>query len=154
MSERHEQELEQRLHRELRKLPDRRAPETLVHRVMLAVHARERRPWWQRPWLTWPAPAPLISAAFSVAALAAVVYSGSAAWQAAGIGNPLDRVMEWLASLTSAWDLLTSLVNALVLVLQQGGRQYLLIGLAVASTMYLVCVATGSACYRLAFSRR
>lgn len=142
------------MHRELRTLPELRAPETLVHRVMLAVHARERRPWWQRPWLTWPAPARVVSAAFSVAALASAVYSGSVAWHAAGLGNPLDWIMSWLMSLAPAWNLLTNLVDALVLVLQQGGRLYLWIGLAVATTMYLLCVATGSACYRLAFSRR
>jgi len=32
-------------------------------------------------------------------------------------------------------------------------HQYLLIGLGIAGTMYLACVATGTACYRLAFNR-
>jgi len=47
-----------------------------------------------------------------------------------------------------------ALANALILVIQKGGQPYLLIGLAVAGTMYLLCVATGTACYRLALNRR
>jgi hypothetical protein len=47
-----------------------------------------------------------------------------------------------------------ALLNAVVLVIQQGGQLYLFIGLGVAATMYLLCVATGTACYRLAFNRR
>jgi len=50
MNEQNEKQLEQLVHRELRKLPELPAPETLVHRVMLAVHAKEHRPWWQRSW--------------------------------------------------------------------------------------------------------
>lgn len=154
MNERHETELEQLIHEELRKLPDMRAPETLVHRVMLAVHVRERRAWWQRPWLTWPGPARVLSAILSVAALGALAYLGSGAWQAAGIGNPLDRIWQWIDSLAPAWNWAAAAVNASVVYLQKGGQQYLLAGLALAVTMYLLCIATGTACYRLAFNRR
>ena len=154
MNEQDEKQLEQLVHRELRKLPELLAPETLVHRVMLAVHAKEREPWWQRPWLTWPRPVQVISSALCVATVTALVYFGAGVWQAAGIGNPLDKVWQWAGSLTPLWDWLMTLVNAVVLVLQKVGQQYLLIGLGVAATMYLMCVAAGTACYRLAFHRR
>ena len=153
MNEQDERQLEQLVHRELRRLPDLQAPETLVHRVMLAVHANERRPWWQRPWLTWPRPAQLVSAAMSAAAVVAIVYFGAATWEAAGIGNPWDRIWQLISSLAPIRDWLVTLVNAVVLVLQKAGQQYLLIGLGIAVTMYLACVATGTACYRLAFNR-
>jgi hypothetical protein len=154
MNERDEKQLEQLVHRELRNLPELAAPETLVHRVMLAVHAKERQPWWQRPWLTWPGLAQQVSFAFFVATVAALVYFGAGAWQAAGIGNPLVKVWEWIGSLSPLWDSLQALVNAANLVLKKGGQQYLFIGLGIAATMYLLCVATGTACYRLAFNRR
>ena len=54
MDENREKKLEELIHRELRQLPERPAPATLVHRVMLAVHARARRPWWERSWVGWP----------------------------------------------------------------------------------------------------
>jgi len=149
-----QEQLEQLIDRELRKLPERPAPETLVHRVMLAVHEKERQPWWQRPWLTWPRPARLAFSGLSAAIITALVYLGALAWQAAGIANPLDTIWQWVASLAPLWGWLMALVNAVVLVLQKAGQQYLLIGLGIAVAMYLLCVATGTACYRLAFSRR
>jgi hypothetical protein len=154
MNETNEKLLEQLIDGELRKLPELQAPETLVHRVMLAVHAQERQPWWQRPWLTWPRPAQVISSALSAATVAALAYFGAAAWRAAGIGSPLDRIVQWISSLAPLWDWLVTLANALALVLQKAGQPYLLIGLGIAAAMYLLCVASGTACYRLAFNRR
>ena len=152
MNEQNEKELEQVIQRELRSLPELQAPETLLHRVMLAVHAKERRPWWQRPW--WTRPAQALSLASLVATVAALLYFGAGAWQAAGIGNPLDKIWHWFSWLAPVRDWLVTLANAVTLVLQKGGKPYLLIGLGVAGTMYLLCVATGTACYRLAFNRR
>jgi hypothetical protein len=154
MNESNEKQLEQLIDRELRKLPELRAPETLVHRVMLAVHAQERQPWWQRPWLSWPRPARLVSSALSCVTVVALVYFGAQAWQATGIGSPLEKIWLWAASLEPLWDWVVALVNAVALVLRSASQQYLLIGLGIATSMYLLCVATGSACYRLAFSRR
>lgn len=146
--------LERRMHRELRKLPELRAPETLVHRVMLAVHAKERQPWWQCPWPTWPLPAQWISSVLFAATVVALIYFGAQAWQLAGIGNPLDRIWLWLLSLAPLRDWLVAQVNAVALMIEKGGQKYLFIGLGIAATMYLFCVATGTACYRLAFNRR
>jgi hypothetical protein len=149
-----QEQLEKLMQRELRRLPDLRAPETLVHRVMLSVHAKDRQPWWQRPWLTWPLPAQCISSTLFAATVAALLYYGAQAWQLAGLGNPLDKVWLWIVSLAPLWDGLVALLNAVVLVVQKGGQLYLFIGLGVAATMYLLCLATGTACYRLAFNRR
>ena len=49
-----EDDLERLAHRELRRLPDPRAPRTLLPRVMAAVEAWSRRPWYTRAWFTWP----------------------------------------------------------------------------------------------------
>jgi len=154
MNEPNEKLLERLIEGELRKLPELQAPETLVHRVMLAVHAKERQPWWQRPWLTWPRAAQVISSALSAVTVAAFVYFGAAAWRAAGLGSPLDSIFQWISSLAPLWDWLVTLANALALVLQKAGQPYLLIALGIAAAMYLLCLASGTACYRLAFNRR
>lgn len=47
-------DLEQRVDRELRRLPAPRAPHTLLPRVLAAVDAWLNRPWYTRAWFTWP----------------------------------------------------------------------------------------------------
>ena len=47
-------DLEQKVDRELKRLPAPRAPHTLLPRVLAAVDAWARRPWYTRAWFTWP----------------------------------------------------------------------------------------------------
>ncbi len=47
-------ELEHRVHDELRRLPEPLAPATLLPRVLAAVDGWARRPWYARAWFTWP----------------------------------------------------------------------------------------------------
>jgi hypothetical protein len=63
-------DLEQRVHAELRRLPAPLAPGTLLPRVLAAVDAWARRPWYARAWFTWP----LGWQIASMAALAVAVY--------------------------------------------------------------------------------
>lgn len=64
-------ELERRVHEELRRLPAPLAPRTLLPRVLAAVDAWARRPWYERAWFTWP----LGWRVASVAMLAVAVYA-------------------------------------------------------------------------------
>ncbi|HYT76076.1 MAG TPA: hypothetical protein VEL79_15075 [Vicinamibacterales bacterium] len=56
--------------RDLRRLPLPRAPQTLLPRVLAAVDAWARRPWYARAWFTWPR----VWQAASIAVTAAVIY--------------------------------------------------------------------------------
>jgi hypothetical protein len=47
-------ELEKFIHRTLRSLPDRRAPDTLESRVLAAIETRAAIPWWHKSWAYWP----------------------------------------------------------------------------------------------------
>jgi len=47
-------DLETSVDRALRQLPEPSAPQTLLPRVMAAVEAWSRRPWYMRAWFTWP----------------------------------------------------------------------------------------------------
>lgn len=47
-------DLETLVDRALRRLPMPRAPETLLPRVLAAVDAWARRPWYTRAWFSWP----------------------------------------------------------------------------------------------------
>jgi len=63
-------DLERIVDRELQRLPPPRAPHTLLPRVLAAVDAWSRRPWYTRAWFTWP----LAWQVASIAAVALLVY--------------------------------------------------------------------------------
>lgn len=47
-------DLERRVGEGLRRLPAPTAPATLLPRILAAVDAWARRPWYERAWFTWP----------------------------------------------------------------------------------------------------
>ena len=66
-------DLERLVDRELRALPDPRAPRTLLPSILAAIDAGVHpAPWYARPWRTWPAVAQLAFAAAGVALVALV----------------------------------------------------------------------------------
>jgi hypothetical protein len=66
-------ELERLVDRELRRLPAPRAPHTLLPRVMGAVDALARRPWYERAWFTWPVAWQIATVTLAIAALTGLV---------------------------------------------------------------------------------
>ena len=67
------EDLERRVDRELRHLPPPLAPHTLLPRVLAAVDAWARRPWYTRAWFTWPA-------GWQAASIVAVLLLAVGAW--------------------------------------------------------------------------
>ena len=65
-------DLEQKVDRELRRLPAPRAPHTLLPRVLAAVEAWVNRPWYTRAWFTWPLGWQVASVALLVPAVVGV----------------------------------------------------------------------------------
>ncbi len=63
-------DLERLVARELRALPPPRAPRTLLPRVLAAVDASARRPWYSRAWMTWPAAWQAVSVLVLIAGVA------------------------------------------------------------------------------------
>jgi hypothetical protein len=61
-------DLERIVDRELKQLPAPRAPHTLLPRVLAAVEAWSRRPWYSRAWFTWPLGWQIASVALAVGA--------------------------------------------------------------------------------------
>ena len=62
-------DLERLIDRELRALPQPRAPRTLLPRVLAAVDEAARQPWYSRTWLTWPVGAQVASVVLLLATL-------------------------------------------------------------------------------------
>lgn len=114
-------DLEGLLDRELRRQPVPRAPQTLLPRVMDAVHEWTHRPWYTRAWFAWPA-------VWRVASLAPVVLLAYLTWR-------LPPAPSQLAAAASATRVLWELMIAPLV-------PYLLVVLVL---MGLTCVAFGLA---------
>lgn len=153
MDENREKKLEALIHRELRQLPERPAPATLVHRVMLAVHARAKRSWWERSWVSWPLGLQMISLAVLLASAALVSYFLGAASDGVNVTSISSKLVESFAWLKPVWEIGTALVGALSVVLRVTSQQFLLIGGAVVALAYVTCVGLGTVCVRMALHK-
>jgi hypothetical protein len=93
-------DLEHALSAAIRELPEPQAPLTLLPRVMGAVRARERRPWYVRPLSTWP---PLAQAGVVTACLLLMVATFTFAMPAlAAVTHGLDMHTTTLAPVIEA----------------------------------------------------
>ncbi len=152
-----QEELEKMLERELRALPDLPAPETLLHRVMLAVHERARLPWWKRAWPEWPGPVRQLS--FALLSIVAVATIAATVWGVSALGSLIspEPAWRWLGEnvpyLERVYAFVHSLGNAGVLVYRTAGQQILLVGSLMALGVYVMGIGVTTACYRMAVRR-
>jgi hypothetical protein len=141
-----QRELEKFIDLQLKKLPEREAPENLVTNVLAAIAAREGLPWWKQPFTSWPRNTQaLLFAALSLA-FAAVVYAASHPAEALSTGAIGQRVsaFAWIGRAFETFG------NVTLLVVRALPWQWLVAFLVVCLAMYAACVATGFALYRVA----
>jgi hypothetical protein len=145
-----QRELEKFIDQQLKKLPEREAPDMLVANVLAAISARESRPWWKQPFTSWPRHSQaLLFAALSLG-FAAVVYLAWRPAEAINVGALGERVSSF------AWigRALETMANCALLVLRILPWQLLVAFAVVCLAMYAACVATGFALYRIASQQR
>lgn len=153
MDENREKKLEELIHRELRQLPERPAPATLVHRVMLAVHARAKRPWRERAWVSWPLGLQMISLAVLLASAGLVSYFLGAVWNGVSVTSISSGLIESFAWLKPIWEMVAALIGAVTVIVRVTGQQFLLIGAAVVALAYVTCIGLGTVCVRMALHK-
>ena len=153
MNDQEKDQLERWVSRELQQLPEVTAPRTLVHRVMLKVHARARLPWWQRCWFERPRGARvalfllLLAATVSVFQLILLFSSGIQ------LTDLWSQAITELTALSPVWETVKTLGTALGLVFRIVAQPLLLFGAGVMLLTYLMGVALASACLQVALRR-
>jgi hypothetical protein len=153
MKEWDDKALERRMDLELKRLPDLPAPGTLLHRVMLAVHARERRPWYGRAWPTWPRPLQVVSiAVFGLLALTGVILGSNPGWLP-GVTGLEWGLPEWTEGLSAVLRRVGTVFSAFGVVWRALGGPLLWLGLGLVLVAYASSVGLLSVCYRLAVRR-
>lgn len=148
-----ESDLEQAIDRELRGLPELRAPEDLLPRVLELALERGRRPWWQKSFVHWPWMARCLFLAVTTALSGLAVYF---TW-GVSIGLPFESLSGEIAVLTERFaavrSIAGSLGGALVAVGKSAGPWLPWTVAGMMGMSYLTTLALGTYCYRLASSR-
>jgi hypothetical protein len=151
-----------RLHAALRRLPEHRAPDTLIPGVLAVIRAREqaaaalaRTPWYRRPVTRWPAGMRVALVLVALALVAGLAFAPQF-FALTGEGSALQ------VALTRTWDLLTAVTGALRALLSacatalrgSATSPYLLGGAAVVLFSYFALLGIGGAVWRTASQAR
>ena len=153
MQNEREQKLASRIQRELARLPLVEAPASLLPRVMAAVEARVRQPWWRRSWLSWPRSCRVLFLLVSVVLAGACAYGFNLLVAGIAVGAPGESLAGEFDFLRPAWGVALALGNALVLVIQSGGP-LLIWGICLTmAAIYLTSIGLGTLCYRVAVNK-
>lgn len=138
------------LGQELGRLPDRRAPESLIPRVMAAIRERERLPWYRRSFTAWPGWVRGMVMAVLVGLLAVSTWGLAQGMWGVSLAERFPEWAGWTTVVGALWSAANSLAGAVAVVLRQAGGWVLGASLLLAGTMYLSCVGLGTAAFRLA----
>ncbi len=141
------------LDRRLRELPNRPAPASLAPRVLAAIQARARLPWYRRPWMQWPRGLQAGSLLLVSFVLGALTFA-SLHFGELGVPDALSgRVNVWLAPVEALWLAGTTLLE-LALRLAHQINPWIWAGLGLLATgMYATCVGLGTVLYRVMVKR-
>jgi hypothetical protein len=140
-----QKELEQFIHQQLRRLPEREAPENLMGNVFAALAARQNAPWWKQPFTSWPRTTQgLLYATLSLAFVAVVYF----AWRPAEALNG-SSLLERASSFAWLGRVLDTLASSALMVFRTVPWQWFVALAVVLLAMYAACVATGFALYRI-----
>jgi len=153
MSTEYEKKLEERIHQELARVPDRIAPPNLAENVIAAIKAREARPWWRRPIPDWPKHNRLafvgMMAAFVVLAVAGLVEI----WPQHLIQELPAQAAAAVEPVRPVFSVLETLGRASALLIKSISNPWL-IGIGSALFLaYLSCIGMGMAWYRVTFQK-
>ena len=146
--------LEELIHRELARLPERQAPPSLIPGVLARIQAREQRSWWQRPWTAWPFAIQLASIPCMLALIVGGTYGVSLGWGMVLSYTDFSAATALVGTVSAIWEVILALGSAVLVLARALGQQWLLWTLVVALAMYCVCVALGTLCYRIAWQTR
>ena len=148
----HPVDLESLIGAELRRLPTPRAPQTLLPRVLAAVHAWAQRPWYERAWFTWPVGLQIASVAALIVIVAggAMLLPGMMASAGVAASTVTSRVMEDVAPATKLAGVTVNAVQVIWRVLFEPVAVY---AFAIVLLMWLACAAIGAALTRVVFER-
>jgi hypothetical protein len=154
MNENENPRLEATIDRELKALPNLRAPSSLVSRVMATIEQRAALPWYRQAWQTWSMPLQVVSTLVLLAAFGGLCFGSWQLMHAPAVASATTEAGGWFKLLNGALNTLGVLAKALTLAVKSLGP-LVLCGIVMAMLAgYAACVGFGTLYVRLAFARR
>jgi hypothetical protein len=149
-----ERKLAEQIHRELRQLPDLKAPGTLAPRVLAAIAARREAPWWKKSWAGWPAGMKLAFMVIGIAAIGGLIVAGTTIPQLSTLAPAMNELVASLfAPLKPYYDVAARLAGSAGLTLAAAGPRLYWFIAALVGVAYATCIGLGTLGYRLVFNR-
>ena len=149
----HEKQLEAAIDRELKRLPELSAPETLGARVMARIEQRSARAWHQQAWPAWPLPAQVLSLVVMLALFGGICFAGWRFCHGPEIGVVAQKATGWFSGLSVIWNTIGAVAGAAMLAIKKLGTGFLIICGVIAVCNYFACVGLGTVAVRLALAR-
>jgi hypothetical protein len=142
------EKLERLMHRTLRDLPPRRAPDSLEQRVRAEIERRAARPWWRKAFVHWPVAAlagfvALCTGIVIFAFMGGVRIMGG--FDAAPFQESLAQPFSWMESGLAIVRAMTRFVE---IILRNIPPLFLYGGLVFFAAMYAVLFGLGAAAYK------
>jgi hypothetical protein len=154
MNENNNYQLEAAVDRELKVLPNLRAPKTLLPRVMAVIEQRAGFPWYRRAWQTWPLPLQAVSMLVLLVAFAGLCLGSWELVHTPAVASATSEASGCFRMLSTTLSTLGVLANALALAVRSFGP-LVLFGIIMALLLgYAACVGFGTLYVRLAIARR
>ena len=154
MNANHDSELERRLDRELKSLPLLAAPPTLAPRVLAAIGSRAASPWYRQPWQAWPVPTRAAALAVLALFFASLCLGVWRLPDTEGYLAASRHATGWFSCLTTLWNALHAVLDALARAVHQLNRGILVGCLAAVALAWAICLGLGTVCLRFALARR
>lgn len=149
MSAEYEKKLEERIHRELAKLPERAAPEGLSRSVLQAIDARKALPWWRKSFANWPRGGQAAFLTFASGAVALAMFGVWQLWPAEVIAALPNQAANAVEPIRPFWSAFESLGRAAIQIAKAMGHPVLLGVAGGMFVLYTACAGMGLAWLRL-----
>lgn len=154
MNSDYDKNLETQIDRELKSLPNFKAPEGLAAGVMMQIRAREDRTFYTRSWESWPVGARVLSFAVLTGVFAVICVLGWNVFFSQALATVLHEAGRALSCFTAIFETCRVLLQAAALVVSKLGTGFIIACVMVAAFSYFLCIGAGTAFFRYAFSRR
>jgi hypothetical protein len=148
----YEKQLELEISRELNRLPELKAPDSLVTRVLATLERRAAEPRYQPAWQTWPTGLRWASLLFLLLLFGGLCLAGWKLSHAEIVTLTSHRIGTWFSALNTLGHTVDVLLGSAVLVLKHLGVGFMIACLVSLGLGYAICLGLGTVYARIALA--